>query len=79
MEWFQVNCMAANPNKFQLMFLGTKNFTKICLNIDGQNCLSTKCVLLLGINIDWKLNFNNHVNHMCTKAPTKLKALYRLR
>ena len=42
-------------------------------------CVSKKCVLLLGVNIDWKLNFNNHVHIICAKATAKLKALYRLR
>ena len=77
MEWFHNNCMAANPKKFQLMFLGTKQFSKKCLNIDGNICVSNKCVLLLGINIDWKLNFNKHVNVICAKAASKLKTLYR--
>ena len=79
MQWFRDNSMAANPKKFQLMFLGTKNIVKKCLNIDGNKCISTTSILLLGINIDWKLSFNNHVNVICSKAATKLKALYRLR
>ena len=79
MQWFRDNSMAANPKKFQLMFLGTKNIVKKCLNIDGNKCISTTSILLLGINIDWKLSFNNHVNVICSKAAAKLKALYRLR
>ena len=79
MKWFQNNSMGANPKKFQLMFLGTKNIVKKCLNINGFKCVSKTSILLLGINIDWKLNFNNHVNIMCSKATSKLKALFRLR
>ena len=44
-----------------------------------MKCISTKTVKLLGINIDWKLSFNNHVDIICSKANRKLKALYRLR
>ena len=36
-----------------------------------------KPLLLLGIIIDWKLNFNEHVKLLCAKANAKVKALYR--
>ena len=40
---------------------------------------SSTSVLLLGIEIDWKLNFNNHVLSLCSKAYTKVNAFCRLR
>ena len=79
MKWFEINSLEANPKKFQLMFLGTKKITKKCLNIEGKFCHSSISVLLLGIIIDWKLNFNDHVKHICSKANARVKALYRLR
>ena len=33
---------------------------------------------LLGVNNDGKLNFDCHVNHLCNKANTKLRALARV-
>ena len=39
--WFHINKMVANPDKFQLMFLGTREKIKLCLNINGKSCLST--------------------------------------
>ena len=71
--------MEANPKKLQLMFLGTKKIAKKCLNIEGKFCHSSTSVLLLGIIIDWKQNFNDHVKHICSKANARVKALYRLR
>ena len=79
MTWFLKNSMAANPKKFQFMILGTKTLTKKCLNINGRKCISTNLVTLLGIKIDWKLNFNKHVNFLCEKASSRAKALHRLR
>ena len=79
MIWFENNSLAANPKKFQLMFLGTNKIVKKCLNINGNICISKSTVLLLGVNIDWKLNFNTHVNYICSKASAKVKALHRLR
>jgi len=48
--------MAANPAKFQLMFLGDKDIL-----VDNVLLEPTNCVKLLGINIDCKLNFTPHV------------------
>ena len=79
MTWFRNNSLEANPKTFQLMFLGTKKIIHKCLNIDGKICHSKTSVLLLGIIIDWKLNFNEHVKQLCAKANAKVKALYRLR
>ena len=77
--WFDINGMVANPNKFQLMFLGTRAKTKLCLNIEGKCCISTTSVTLLGVEIDWKLTFNKHVQNITNNANNKAKALSRLR
>ena len=77
--WFDINKMVANPIKFQLMFLGTREKTKLCLNIGGRNCISTSSVILLGNEIDWKLTFNKHVKNITSNARNKAKALSRLR
>ena len=77
--WFHINKMVANPDKFQLMFLGTREKIKLCLNINGKSCISTPSVTLLGIEIDWKLTFNKHVQKITINANNKAKALSRLR
>ena len=79
LTWFRNHSLEANRNKFQLMFLGTKKIIHKCLNIDVKNSRSKTSVLLLGIIIDWKLNFNEHVKLLCAKANAKVKVLYRLR
>ena len=71
--------MVANPNKFQLMFLGTRKKTKLCLSIGDKTCVSSSSVTLLGVEIDWKLNFNQHVRNISNKANNKTKSLSRLR
>ena len=79
MDWFHANSLVPNPNKFQFMFLGTKSKIKLCLEINGMKCISSDTVKLLGITIDWKLNFNNHVRLVCDTANKKASALMRLR
>ena len=77
--WFKSNHMVANPNKFQSMFLGTRNEVDLCLDINGKTSRTTTFVTLLGIEIDWKLSFNRHVKAKCWQAYNKAKALARLR
>ena len=48
--WFHINKMIANPNKFQLMFVGTKKKIKLCLKINGKSCLNIICEDIL-VNI----------------------------
>ena len=79
LNWFDANGMVANPKKFQLMFLGTKQRVKLCLKIGKKYCLSTPSVILLGIEVDWRLNFNNHASNITEKAKNKSKSLARLR
>ena len=54
LEWFRVNSMVANPEKFQLIFLGVKDDDQLSMSIDGKVIESSKDVKLLGITIDKK-------------------------
>ena len=60
--------MVANPSKFQIMFLGLHQPHKLCLEINNQIAPSSDTVKLLGIDIDSKLSFDNHVKAVCAKA-----------
>ena len=77
--WFKDNNMIANAEKFQIMFLGVQNPCEISLNI-CDNIISGKSqVELLGITIDYKLTFSNHVKTLCKNANSKISALIRFR
>ena len=60
-DWYKNNDMVANPDKFQLMFIGLKDDTKLCIDINGIVVKMTDDVKLLGVTIDSKLNFNQYV------------------
>ena len=49
------------------------------MNIGNEKIESLSAVKLLGIEIDDKLNFNNHINTICRSAANQLNALIRLR
>ena len=77
-DWYQDNEMVANPEKFQLMFLGQKDNTKLCIDINGNVVQMTDSVKLLGITIDSKLNFKQHVKSICKKTSNKVRAFLGL-
>jgi len=78
LNWFKNNSMTANPEKFQIMFLGTNDYIPDFL-IQNISVPVVDCVKLLGVNIDKKLNFRNHVDKICNNAARKTKALLRIR
>ena len=81
MDWFAKNSLAANPTKFQTMLMCGNNKKVDDLNIIVENTKleSTSSIKILGVNIDSKLNFNDHVCDMCTKAGRQLNVLQRLK
>jgi len=78
--WFKNNSMVANPDKFQLMFLGREALNKtIEMKIENTTIKSIDQVRLLGVEIDNKLSFKNHITNICNSANNRLRALYRIR
>ena len=59
-----MNNMTINPEKFQASIIDKKgqhnNLTEI--NLDGKKFNSKSSVLLLGLKIDSKLNFDKHIS-----------------
>ena len=48
------------------------------VNIGASQIINSNCERLLGIDIDCKLSFENHINQICSKAGAKIKALARI-
>ena len=78
-KWFKANEMVVNPNKFQVMFLGSENPKSYSLNVANYTLESSDTVKLLGVTLDNKLTFNEHLNDLCSKANQKVSALLRIR
>ena len=77
LNWIKNNHLKANPDKFHLVL--SEKDTSLSIEVSGfviENQLSAK---LLGIKIDNKLSFNEHVKVLCSKASQKLHALARVR
>ena len=69
-KWFDDNDMSANAKKFQGMILNKNGrYNELHdFNIGGFTIRSKSHVELLGIEIDFKLNFNKYISKLCKKA-----------
>ena len=68
--------MKANPFKFQLISFGNSTLTDISV---GNTVIQTSsCIKYLGVLVDNKLSFNDHVCHIKSKASKQVNALLRL-
>ena len=72
--WFVNNQVKANPDKCHLI---TSSSDEVSIYVENYNIKSSKCEKLLGIKIDKKLNFNNHIDEICKKPGQKLNALLK--
>jgi hypothetical protein len=78
-DWFSFNCMQANPDKFQAIAVGRKTHDKKPEFNIGQTKLSCDDVVkLLGIDIDYNLNFDVHISNLCRKAGRQLNIMKRI-
>ena len=68
LNWFRLNSLKANPGKFQFMILGDKSHHRHILNINSVKVEASDDILSLGITIDQKLTFKQHIENLCRKA-----------
>ena len=75
-EWFEINAMQANPDKFQGMLLkGAKTVGDFAITVEGTEIAFVSEINALGVCIDDQLSFDAHVDHICTKAGRQVSAL----
>ena len=81
-NWLQNKKKLVNPDKPQVILLDKGRFdnTNIEVEIVNGKIRSTLSVkLLIGVHIDGKLNFNEHINEICKSAGNQLNSLIRLK
>ena len=76
-EWFDSNYMKLNESKCHFIMVGHKH-EHIWAKIGKTMIWEQNNVKLLGVHIDSKLSFNDHVTSLCVKAGRKLTALTRI-
>ena len=80
-QWFRENSMIANPEKFQAIIIDRKNQKNNPqkLTINEKVITFSENATLLGLVVDSKLNFDEHVSKLCNKSAGQLNALCRIR
>ena len=80
-QCFRDNSMIVNPEKFQTIIIDRKNQKNNPqkLTIDEKVITSSENVTLLGLEVDSKLNFDEHISKLCNKSAGQLNALCRIR
>ena len=67
-NWFCVNYMQANPGKFEAIGAGKKTHDKnVTLNVSVTHIKCKDIVKLLGVDIDYHINFDQHVSNSVEK------------
>ena len=75
-SWIKNNYMKANPDKFHVILSEKDQFLSV--KVDDYMIFNMGAEKLLGITIDGKLSFDEHVGNLCRKASQKLHALSRI-
>ena len=78
-NWFHMNGMSSNLTKFQCMLSSSTDLEPVFFEIDSDTKIKfEENVTVLGIHIDNKLTFSNHVRVCCKKAARQLNAFSRI-
>ena len=77
MKWFQDNYLKMNEDECHLL-ITNKNDSSISVNIGNETISNRNSEKLLGITIDNKLNFTEHISKICKNVSLKLHALARI-
>ena len=59
--WFKSNFMQANPDKVQAIAVGQKILNRSLFSFSGADILCNKIIKPLGVDVDLKLNFDQHI------------------
>ena len=77
LNWFDDNQMQANPGKFQAIVGGKKTFSEL-FSVADINIPCEETVKLLGVELDYQLNFDEQVSRICQKVARQLNVLQRI-
>ena len=73
-HWLSDNQMKANAEKCHLIMNTNES---VDFQLGGSLIERNDCEKILGVKIDYKLNFDERVKTSCSKANNKLRALAR--
>ena len=80
-KWYDHNLLAGNLKKYQTMNIGYSqdNSAAHAICVNNEEIKSVESLNLLGVAIDSKLNFTDHISSICKKASQRIGVIMRLR
>ena len=83
-DWFAINGLSLNPDKSEVMFLGTSHRLEavpgdIAVTVAGSSISPADHIKSLGVTVDRKLNFDIHVGNICRSSYSNIRALRLIR
>ena len=76
LDWFRDNFFRLNADKCKLLIANKQD--DLSIKVDHELVTCEKSVKLLGIKIDNKLTFNEHISGICKKVSHKIHTLARV-
>ena len=69
-----------STKKYQAMIIRNQctKTEKTCIIVKNKSIAETDSLMLLGIAVDCKLNFNEHISNVCRKASQRIGVIMRL-
>jgi hypothetical protein len=77
--WYKANKLALNSKKTKYMLFSTKNVTGLQLKIEGNDIERVDTFKLLGIHINYKMDWKEHTKYIGNKMSSGLYALNSLK
>ena len=77
-DWFNENGMDSNAEKFQFLTLDKKGVVPSTISVQECTINTSNFIKVLGVTIDGKLNFDEHISKLCSKAAAQVNALKRI-
>ncbi len=75
MSCFKTNCLGVNRGKLWCMFISNGSNNTINVNIENTVLSHSSNIKILGVTIDERLTFNEHINIICLNAARQLNAI----
>ena len=77
-KWFCDNYMELNEDKYHLITIGTNHADAVSIKICSSTIHESNQEELLGVIIDNKLTFEDHIRNLCKMVSNKLYVLSRI-
>jgi hypothetical protein len=78
-KWLISNKLSLNVSKSNFIIFGKSKNISLSISLNGVSLLQKDCVKYLGIYLDSKLSWKNHIDHVKKKLSSSISVIYNLR